>query len=154
MTSFLACWYHSIGAPCQSLANHSSGNKEANQKLSLWKPAEGSGLILPREARGPLRWRWQLFHTHSYTHRRTHRTFVSTLGLALWLQHICSLWPSSLRSARAIESERGNRHIFFHVAGTQRGDANGISMGLEPRAFRSRRTEAGLHELELKPTQL
>ena len=28
------------------------------------------------------------------------------------------------------------------------------TMGLEPRAFRSRRTEAGLYELELKPTQL
>lgn len=92
--------------------------------------------------------------SHTYTQTHTHRTFVSTLGLALWLQHIYSLWPSSLRSARVIESERGNRHIFFHVVGTRRGDANGISMGLEPTAFRSRRTEEGLHEPELKPTEL
>lgn len=62
--------------------------------------------------------------------------------------HACThngLWPfgigtfahcgrSSLRSAAAIESERGNQHIFFHVARTRRGDANGISMGLEPRS--------------------
>lgn len=97
--------------------------------------------------------------THTHPHARTHNR-LWPFGIGTFAH--CG--RSSLWSAAAIESERGNRHIFFHVARTRRGDANGISMGLEPRSEsgESERTggsgvgeeEGRIYEVELKPTHL
>lgn len=100
-------------------------------------------MILPREAVGASE-----VAAAAYNHTNTH-TQVGPLALAHLL--IVAILPSVRRSNRIREGEA--THL-LSCGGTWRGDANGILMGLEPFMFRPSRTEAGIHEVELKPTHL
>lgn len=122
-------------------------------RSSLPVSHEGASfLILPREAKGPLRWQWQPFTlTHTDSEYICEHTCVGPLAVAHSL--FVAILPTVCPTDRIREKKPTHRLSCGGGGGPRARDANGISMGLEPRSLMSRKIEEGLRESERKPPQ-